>query len=106
LRDKPVLKFYNLIRHNEVRPEGYARMSLNLNPDIEARLIALAQSTGVSVEDFLLHVVEEKTGHSKTQRLSPEEWGQEFDAWADSSPEAPPIPDEALSRENLYPDRW
>ena len=40
-------------------------MSLNLNPDIEARLIALAQSSGVSVEDFLLHVVEEKTGHSQ-----------------------------------------
>jgi len=32
-------------------------MSLNVNPDIEARLIALAQSSGVSVEDFLLHVV-------------------------------------------------
>lgn len=82
------------------------RMSLNLNPDIEARLIALARSSGVSVEDFLLHVVEEKTGHSKTQRLSPEKWAAEFDAWADSFPEVPLIPDEALSRENLYPDRW
>ena len=81
-------------------------MSLNLNPDVEARLIALAQSTGVSVEDFLLHVVEEKTGHSKARRLSPEQWGAEFDAWADSFPDAPPIPDEALRRENLYPDRW
>jgi len=81
-------------------------MSLNLNPDIEARLIALAQSTGVSVEDFLRHIVEEKTGPSKTQRLGPDQWGAEFDAWADSFPEAPPIPDEALSRENLYPDRW
>jgi hypothetical protein len=39
-------------------------------------------------------------------RLSPEEWAREFDEWADSFPEAPPIPDEALSRENLYPDRW
>jgi len=46
-------------------------MSLNLNPDIEARLIALAQSSGVSVEDFLLHVVEERAGRSKPQRLSP-----------------------------------
>jgi len=81
-------------------------MSLNLNPDIEARLIALAQSSGVSVEDFLLHVVEERAGRSKPQRLSPELWGAEFEAWADSFPEAPPIPDEALSRENLYPDRW
>lgn len=81
-------------------------MSLNLNPDIEARLIALAQSSGVSVEDFLLHVVEEKTGPLKVQRLSPENWARQFEEWADSFPEAPPIPDEALSRENLYPDRW
>jgi len=81
-------------------------MSLNLNPDIEARLIALAQASGVSVEDFLLHVVEEKAGHAQAPRLSPEQWAAQFEAWADSFPEAPPIPDDALSRENLYPDRW
>jgi hypothetical protein len=80
-------------------------MSLNLNPDTEARLIALAQSSGVSVEDFLLHVVEEKTG-SKARQLSPEQWVNQFEEWADSFPEAAAIPDEALSRENLYPDRW
>ena len=81
-------------------------MSLNLNPDIEAQLIALAQSSGVSVEDFLLHVVEEKTGHSAARRLSPEQRAAQFEEWTDSFPEAPPIPDEALSRENLCPDRW
>lgn len=81
-------------------------MSLNVNPDIEARLIALAQSSGLSVEDFLLHVVEEKTGHPPALRLNPEQWAEQFGAWADSFPEVPPLPDEALSRENLYPDRW
>ena len=81
-------------------------MSLNLNPDIEARLIALAQSSGVSVEDFPRHVVEEKTEHSSARQLSPEQWSAEFEEWANSFPEAAPIPDEALSRENLYPDRW
>src|SRR6202012_1451448 len=55
------------------------RMSSNLNPDVEARLIALVQSNGVSVE-FLRHVVEEKTGHSKAQRPNPAQWGTEFDA--------------------------
>ncbi len=81
-------------------------MSLNLNPDIEARLIALAQSSGVSVEDFLLRVVEEKSGHSEALQLTPAQWAAQFEEWADSFPEAPAIPDEALSRENLYPDRW
>jgi hypothetical protein len=48
-------------------------MSLNLNPDIEARLIALAQSSGVSVEEFLLRVVEEKSGQAPALRLDPEQ---------------------------------
>lgn len=38
--------------------------------------------------------------------LSTAEWAQQFEEWADSFPDAPPIPDEALSRKNLYPDRW
>jgi len=80
-------------------------MSLNLNPDIEARLIALAQASGVSVEDFLQHVVEEKSGNAQTRRLSADEWAQQFEEWADSFPESALIPDEALSRESFYPDR-
>jgi hypothetical protein len=81
-------------------------MSLNLNPDIEERLIALARSSGVSLEDFLRNVVEEKSEPSRAKRLNPEQWTAQFEEWADSFPEAAPIPDEALSRENLYPDRW
>jgi hypothetical protein len=81
-------------------------MSLKLNPDIEARLIALAQASGVSVEAFLQHILEERSGFSRAQRLSPQEWTAQFEEWADSFPEGPAIPDEALSRENLYPDRW
>jgi hypothetical protein len=38
--------------------------------------------------------------------LARAQWAHEFEEWADSFPDAPPIPDEALSRENLYPDRW
>jgi len=53
----------------------------------------------VSLETFLQHVVEERAGGAARSRLSAEEW-------ADSFPNAPLIPDEALGRENLYPDRW
>lgn len=80
-------------------------MALNLNPDIEARLVALAHNSGVSVETFLRHVVEEKSVRPPSRRLSAEEWNAQFEEWADSFPDAPPIPDEALARENLYPDR-
>jgi hypothetical protein len=81
-------------------------MSMNLNPDTEARLIALAEANGVSLETFLQDIMEERSGFSRVRRLSPQEWATEFEEWADSFPEVPPIPDEALSRENLYPDRW
>jgi hypothetical protein len=80
-------------------------MTLHLAPEIEQRLRSLADSLGVSVEGYLQRVVEEKTA-SRIARMSPSEWANEFEAWADSFPEAPPIPDEALRRENLYPDRW
>jgi len=57
-------------------------MSLNVKPDFE----------------------EEKRGVASA-RLSPEDWARQFEEWADSFPDAPEIPDEALSRVNLYPDR-
>lgn len=80
-------------------------MSLNLNPDIEARLNALAQASGVSIEEFLQHVVEERSA-MLTKRMPPDEWVAQFEQWADSFPPSLAIPDEALNRENLYPDSW
>lgn len=29
-----------------------------------------------------------------------------FEEWADSFPDTPPLSDEAISRESIYPDRW
>ncbi len=82
-------------------------VTLNLKPEVEAVLLAQAQAIGVSLEDYLGRIVEERIGAGSARpRLSPEEWAQQFEAWADSFPAAPPIPEEALSRENLYPDRW
>jgi hypothetical protein len=81
-------------------------MSLNLGPDFEKRLQGLAAADGVSLEAFLQHLVEERAGGAARSRLSAEEWSHQFEEWADSFPSAPLIPDEALSRESLYPDRW
>lgn len=80
-------------------------MTIDLDPDVEARLVALARDSGVSVEAFLQHVIEEKSGMVARRRLSAKEWSSEFEQWADSFPDVPPIPDDALSREHLYPDR-
>jgi len=80
-------------------------MSLNLRPDLEERLLSLAAANGVSLETFLQRVLEEKAGGASRSRLNAEEWSHQFEEWADSFPDAPLIPDGALSRENLYPDR-
>lgn len=86
-------------------------MTLHLRPEIAAGLEALATAHGLSVEDYLKQLVERELSSSGPEivphrRLSAQEWAHQFEEWADSFPEAPPIPDKALSRENLYPDRW
>lgn len=85
-------------------------MTLHLTPDIAAKLETLAKDQGLSVEDYVKQLIERELSIGASEvasrsRLSVAEWTQQFEEWADSFPEAPPIPDEALSRENLYPDR-
>ena len=84
-------------------------MTLHLRPEIAARLESLANAHGLSVEDYLKQLVERESSLNApkvpARRLSAEEWAHQFEQWADSFPEAPAIPDESLSRENLYPGR-
>lgn len=35
-----------------------------------------------------------------------EERAKAFLEWAESFPDTPPLSDDAISRANLYPDRW
>jgi hypothetical protein len=79
---------------------------MNLSPELETRLASLAEAKGTSIEAFLRDIVDEKSGQASMRLVDPEEWAKEFEAWADSFPDTPPIPDEALTRDNLYPDRF
>ncbi len=38
-------------------------------------------------------------------RAAPEQWDRELDEWLDSFPQQPVLSDEAMKRENWYPDR-
>jgi hypothetical protein len=87
-------------------------MTLDLRLEIAQGLETLASAQGLSVEDYLQRLVARELPatmveavHADHQRLSSEEWEHEFEQWADSFPAAPLIPDEALTRESLYPDR-
>lgn len=80
-------------------------MGINLRTDLEERLTTLASANGLSVDAFIQQVIDEKSAVTSPRRLSPDEWAHQFEAWADSFPQVALIPDEALNRENLYPDR-
>lgn len=83
-------------------------MSLNLNPDIEARLIGLAQASGISVEDFLQHMVEEKVAEanaSAPDALSPAERARAWREGVRGLPDTAPLSDKAISRESIYSHR-
>jgi hypothetical protein len=82
-------------------------MKLELNPEAEAGLLAQAQARGLSLEDFVKQVLEERgIGGRHAARLSAEERLHAFEEFMAGFESPAVVPDEALSRENLYPDRW
>ncbi len=79
-------------------------VKLELNPELEADLLAAARARGLSLETYLEQVILEHCIHHNASRA--EDWEKEFDAWVDSFPETPLLSDEAVSRADMYPDRW
>lgn len=61
-----------------------------------------------SVIELDLHLREDtEQGLTAAERLqkNPEEWLRVFNEWVNQPREVPDLPDEALRRENIYPDR-
>jgi len=78
-----------------------------------AALLAQAKAQGLSLDALLRRAVVEVIAAARDvpprQEISPEEFERAFEEMADMIPEnAPSIPDEALSRENIYTreDEW
>jgi hypothetical protein len=79
-------------------------VKLELEPEVQAGLLAEAQARGLSLEEYLKQVVRD---HAATVPAVPaEEWEKEFEAWVAGFPEGPALSDDAISRESMYPDRW
>jgi hypothetical protein len=83
-------------------------VTLNLTPEKEAAFEAQARACGLSVEQWMLELVEQSVQPASVahlQRSNPEEWARQFRAWTDShDPKIPVLSDEAMSRESIYPD--
>ena len=83
-------------------------ITLELPPEVEARLLAEAQNKGVPVGEVIKDYLIQHAPPLK-QQMSAEELDQALDEIADSLPKGiPPLSDEAISRERIYTreDEW
>jgi len=80
-------------------------VTLELNPEVSEQLEAQAKASGLSVKDYLEKRVEELISASEPQPAkTPEErlrlWREFVSSHDDIN--APPLSDEAISRESIY----
>ena len=81
-------------------------VTLNLNPDVEQGLTALAREHGMSLSGYLEEVAAREAARvSVRTHATGEEKARAFLEWAASFPDTPPLSDEAISRASMYPDR-
>ncbi|HWN49928.1 MAG TPA: hypothetical protein VNO18_08890 [Xanthobacteraceae bacterium] len=80
-------------------------ITIELPPEIEAGLAALAAEQGMALPDYLKHLLEEQVPPRRAASLSP---GERARLWRESAkglPHTPPLSDEAASRESFYDPR-
>jgi len=80
-------------------------VTLNLKPELEAGLLAQAQASGMTVEEYLLSVVEGAVLPAIEKTLSAEERAAAFEAWSAGHRATTPLSDQAVSRERMYEGR-
>ena len=80
-------------------------VTLNFKPEVEAGLLAQAQASGMTVEEYLLSMVEGVVLPATHKALSPEQRAAAFEAWSADHRETPPLSDYAVSREAIYDGR-
>jgi hypothetical protein len=77
-------------------------ITIDLSPETEASLAALAAARGLALQEYLQHLLEESvpTSHGSAM-LSAAERAAAWRQSAKNLPHTPPLSDEAISRENL-----
>ena len=80
-------------------------VTVKFKPEVEAGLLAQAQASGMSVEEYVLSVVEGTVLPAVKNRLTPEERAAAFEAWSARHRPTPPLSDYAVNREAMYEGR-
>lgn len=80
-------------------------VTLNFTPEVEAGLLARAQASGMTLEDYLMSMVEAAVLPASQKTLLPEQRAAAFEAWSANHRPIPPLSDYAVSREAMYEGR-
>jgi hypothetical protein len=82
-------------------------IQIDVEPDIADKIAAQAQAQGVTVDDYLRHLLEETAvKEESTTTLTPQEKVRLLHEWtASHSSNTPLLSDEAISRESIYGER-
>jgi hypothetical protein len=78
-------------------------VTLDLRPETEASLAALAAERGVSLEQYISHRLERQVPDQPP--FSPAERAAAWREAAKGPPHTPPLSDDAISRETIYDTR-
>lgn len=85
-------------------------LTIELSDEKAERLKAQAAAHGLTVKQWIeeiaaQHAQAESASIAHLQKTNPREWARQFHAWAESHDRTTPLlSDEAVSRENIYPD--
>jgi hypothetical protein len=77
-------------------------ITIELPPEVEAGFAALAAKQGVTLPDYLLHLLAEHMPPRIGASLSPDERARLWRESAKGMPHTPPLSDAAVSRESFY----
>jgi hypothetical protein len=79
-------------------------VTIELAPDLEAELSALAKAQGLGLSQYVQRVLKELVA-VQGRELSPVERAAAWLASTEDLPLRPPLPDEAISRDGMYGPR-
>ncbi len=77
-------------------------ITLKLKPEVEAGLLAQAKASGMTLEEYLLSMVEGAMLLRAQEPFSAEERAAAFEAWSAGHRPSPLLSDYGVSREAMY----
>lgn len=77
-------------------------VTLKLTPEIAAGLQSQARANGMTLEEYLLSLVEGAALRNTRSAFSVEQRAAAFEAWSAAHRPTPPLSDYAVSRDSMY----